>query len=734
MTIVDGLLCQIDDTDVLDGVLVVPEGVEILGNIPSNNAYLVKKLILPKSLVKIDNMACIFMKNLEEVVFGGNEQEIGRLAFSNTSLQTVNIPDTVVSIGEKAFSFCSELTKVHLPKKLSSISGAMFRNCENLSEIVFPEEEFFVEEGFTTCKITKLNIPSSCKYIRDKNIAKHVTELEMDIKTLVLREAFNFVAIKKITIHTEHGTYNFNSEAGIMILETNGGMLMFDSENETYYLVDDSQFISIPENVYNKYDDLVNVYITSVGLAKVIGYAQQNGVKDSAFRNFNKAHFNRLCSMYGDDGIRKYFETIKIYNKCKKMLQVEVERYESDVFTLLYSLGLFEDDEQIRNRAIGTCAELKFYNLGAIAVLDIFHEIPTKPFNPGFARFFRENYRELKTNTAASIFAYAYENFNEISQFYKNKSGKLKVLTFDAVQEFYALENISRVGGDAEFLKVVGKYYINDEYNLERLYEIHQEAIQNQKLIDQGSFPDYFGDLPDSAGGKFKFEFLRKDANEFVILGNICDCCGRVGGVGESILIDTCNDYFRTFLVVRNDEDKIIGKCSLTYQKNENALVFNNIELNNYFMLYDMTTKDKRDILNCLVRASEAFRERIREFTDAPFAAVIGNSLTNDLNDLIEDKLDSVCDRLPIQQYSAYYADSSEYQFFITRDDDYEDMMYEAVKREYMREYSSDYEYHDEYEDENEDEYDDDLPSSNIDNDSQRSLFDDDCSNSDDEE
>ena len=61
---------------------------------------------------------------------------IGECAFSNCSnLTEVNIPNSVTTIGGSAFAFCSNLTEVNIPNSVTTIGGWAFSNCNNLIEI-----------------------------------------------------------------------------------------------------------------------------------------------------------------------------------------------------------------------------------------------------------------------------------------------------------------------------------------------------------------------------------------------------------------------------------------------------------------------------------------------------------------------------------------------------------------------------------------------------------------------
>ncbi len=92
----------------------VPEGLEIV-----KNTYSGRQGILE------------FNKELTEIP--------DNLFYESYTLQSVQIPDTVTSIGYYAFYYCENLEKINTPKNLVSIGYSAFEGCFNLVEFKFPK-------------------------------------------------------------------------------------------------------------------------------------------------------------------------------------------------------------------------------------------------------------------------------------------------------------------------------------------------------------------------------------------------------------------------------------------------------------------------------------------------------------------------------------------------------------------------------------------------------------------
>lgn len=115
------------------------------------------------------------MLRTESIQLSSNLSTIGNNAFENSGLETITIPNSVTSIGENAFAYCSSLKEVNLSERLSKISGGCFKECVSLKSIILPDSITTIEDGgiltygaFKDCtNLEKILIPDSVVSIDD---------------------------------------------------------------------------------------------------------------------------------------------------------------------------------------------------------------------------------------------------------------------------------------------------------------------------------------------------------------------------------------------------------------------------------------------------------------------------------------------------------------------------------------------------------------------------------------
>ena len=90
---------------------------------------------IPNSVTSIDNYAFSYCSSLTSVTIPDSVTSIGKCAFEGCGLTSVTIPNGVTSIGDWTFAFCSSLTSVTIPDSVMSIGDWAFEDCSSLTSV-----------------------------------------------------------------------------------------------------------------------------------------------------------------------------------------------------------------------------------------------------------------------------------------------------------------------------------------------------------------------------------------------------------------------------------------------------------------------------------------------------------------------------------------------------------------------------------------------------------------------
>ena len=138
-----------------DNCLITKTGVLVLGCQTS---------IIPSWVTSIGDTAFSGCTNLTSISLSTKIKSIGAGAFMNcTGLKSFTIPSSVTSIGDRAFYGCSGLTSFKIPSNVTSLGSGVFGYCVGLTDMTIPETVTNLGTGlFTGCSGLK-NITFSYK-------------------------------------------------------------------------------------------------------------------------------------------------------------------------------------------------------------------------------------------------------------------------------------------------------------------------------------------------------------------------------------------------------------------------------------------------------------------------------------------------------------------------------------------------------------------------------------------
>lgn len=125
-------------------------------------------LQFPDSLEEIGERAFRACGSLRTVTMGSGLLELGSLAFENcTSLESIELPDALESIGYGVFQGCRSLNSADLGSGITTVSSFLFRDCASLESVTFGEFVDSINTGaFENCEqLAYVSLPSSVSRI-----------------------------------------------------------------------------------------------------------------------------------------------------------------------------------------------------------------------------------------------------------------------------------------------------------------------------------------------------------------------------------------------------------------------------------------------------------------------------------------------------------------------------------------------------------------------------------------
>ena len=115
---------------------------------------------IPNSVTTIGNSAFKYCTALTTINIPNSVTTIGNYAFSGCeALTSINIPNSVTTIGNFAFSYCYKLKQVDIPNSVTTLCEGLLKNCSSLESIRIHKDVVEIEESvFDGCtKLTNIS-------------------------------------------------------------------------------------------------------------------------------------------------------------------------------------------------------------------------------------------------------------------------------------------------------------------------------------------------------------------------------------------------------------------------------------------------------------------------------------------------------------------------------------------------------------------------------------------------
>ncbi len=114
--------------------LTLPETVKTIGSSAFSHCESLKTMVIPDGVTAIERDTFYVCYSLERVIIPDSVVKIGRWAFGScTSLRSIEIPDSVTTFDTMVFRDCTSLTEIKLPSGITEFPERFFDNCASLT-------------------------------------------------------------------------------------------------------------------------------------------------------------------------------------------------------------------------------------------------------------------------------------------------------------------------------------------------------------------------------------------------------------------------------------------------------------------------------------------------------------------------------------------------------------------------------------------------------------------------
>ena len=358
------LICY--PTGKTDKSYIVPDGVTMINNEAFYNNKFLINITLPDSLVSIGYRAFSYCSSLKSVIIPDGVTEIVSATFSGcSSLQSVQIPNSVKCIGHSAFYECTSLKSITIPDSVTEITGGdssyrtygAFGMCTSLESVKLSENlERIDSRTFNGCTALKnITIPGS---------VKSIGVYAFNGTAIINNQTGVFKYVDKWLIYA-FGDFNENGDGtyiDVVIPSDTNGIAENALGIANYYINN----LIIPANV-SSVGDIIEKYTYDDFNQS---YYINNLIFENGVTNIESRAFNRN-SQIKNIVLPKSLESIgsSAFNDCKSLQNIEINggtiigQSAFSGCTELKEIILPNCTKVIENNAFSRCSSLKSVTL-----------------------------------------------------------------------------------------------------------------------------------------------------------------------------------------------------------------------------------------------------------------------------------------------------------------------------------------------------------------------------------
>jgi len=663
----------------------IPDNITLLEEEAFLNCKKLKKVFIDDSCLKIGNGVFKHCSNLKYVKLPASLSYISEnMFFDCRNLSNIVLPETVKIIKKNAFE-ASGLKKINFPAGLKKIKENAFHNNHYLRRIILPESlEELGESAFSSCSNLEsivlnnnLSYISQCCFLNCSSLKE--IEIINNIKCIQSSAFFDCANLEKLIINNRNidieyfAFNNCNKLTNVIVLD------------KSYNIDDYKNFL-----VYQKTFEITAAIKLILGVD--IETIKKSNIKyPASFIDVIKT--KNIKKLYNKNAI-KHFKNI--YKNYENLLTQEYGRNLEGFYKFAYYIGCFSDKTYKRNNK-----EVSVSQKANVFLKKILDEkiIEFNQFNELFENLnVEENIDILKFISVKDNLDYLLDKKSRLcgilnkmpeiqkmiitdskGRIIKNASLKRKIELYLSHERFKNVDEDSveladelakfptitqEIYEEAVQIKEKGKNVPNHLLTKALKEEIIKERIKKIKEDTTLSLEVSKKLIEDLVKKEFTYEWLDKHDPKNFTLGLYCDCCASIASTlyGKDIMVDSVIRDDVQNLEIKDSQGNIIGKATVYINKEERYMVFNTIQVNDYYN-FDHS-ESRHNIYNAFKRAVMDFVKKYDELNpDKSIKQVNIGCGANSFSDIIStlcspdgDCLEAPCEFLDanVEQYIVY--------------------------------------------------------------------------------
>ena len=336
----------------------IPNSVTSIGDYAFEHCWSLTNIVIPNSVTSIGSCAFEYCWSLTSIVVDANNSEYDSRNNCNAIIETSTstliagckntiIPNSVTSIGYRAFEGCRGLTSIEIPNSVAIINWYAFEDCTGLTSIEIPNSVTSIGENAFAGTAWYDNHPDGLVYAGRvaytyKRTMPNNTNLILKDGTLGIAGSafFGCTGLTSIEIPnsvTYIGSYAFSGCTGLTSIEIPNSVTNIG--RSAFYNCKGLTSIEIPNSVTSIGDDAF-AYCTGLTSIEIpnsvtsIGYSAFEGctgltsitvLSPTPFRIKSNTFSNTAnATLYVPKGSKAAYEKASYWNKFKEIVEIEV--------------------------------------------------------------------------------------------------------------------------------------------------------------------------------------------------------------------------------------------------------------------------------------------------------------------------------------------------------------------------------------------------------------------------